>query len=78
MSRKKKLLELVNRKELTAEKYKNTLEVYCKRLAGYIFLNDRTDFATDYKFELDGIADFHEGNVQSWFSEILEETQFSL
>jgi uncharacterized protein YacL (UPF0231 family) len=30
------------------------------------------------KFELDGLEDFHDGNVQKWFTEIIQETKDSL
>jgi hypothetical protein len=33
---------------------------------------------SDYKFELDGIEDFHDGNVALWFKEIIEETNDKL
>lgn len=58
--RKKKLWDYVVKKELTAEKYKFTLETYCNKLKG-------SEIASDYRFELDGIEDFHDGNVVEWF-----------
>lgn len=36
------------------------------------------DMKSDVKFELDGIEDFHDGNVETWFKEILEETTDNL
>jgi hypothetical protein len=44
LARKRKLLDLVGRKELTAEKYKATLELYCKRLSGYFCFDKELTF----------------------------------
>jgi len=38
----------------------------------------RTDKETDYKFELDEVQDFHDGNVNAWFKENVEEAQLNL
>jgi hypothetical protein len=34
LERKKRMLDLASRKELSAEKYKTTLELFCKKLSG--------------------------------------------
>ena len=38
----------------------------------------RTDKETDYKFELDEVQDFHDGNDNAWFKENVEEAQLNL
>jgi hypothetical protein len=38
----------------------------------------RSDKETDYRFELDEINEFHDGNVNIWFKENVEEAQFNL
>ena len=38
----------------------------------------RSDKETDYRFELDEINNFHDGNVNIWFKENVEEAQFNI
>lgn len=33
---------------------------------------------SDMKFELDAIEDFHDGNVEVWFKDVISETKDNL